>query len=125
MTQVTIDNLARLNASLDAWITSKMSVSLSSSSLTTVTPGTFVRLRPDDQIVVNVGVKNAAGIAAGTSSTSTVTISDANGTSIAVARASDPWPITAGIPDWQNTDPSLMTHESPEWVRMHVLCLRG
>lgn len=97
-----------------------MSVSLSSSSLTTVTPGTFVRLRPDDQIVVNVGVQNTAGIAAGTSSTATVTITDANGTSIAVARASEPWSVTAGIPDWQNTDPSLTTHESPEWVSIYA-----
>ncbi|KZV75904.1 glycoside hydrolase family 29 protein [Peniophora sp. CONT] len=113
--QVTINNLARLNASVDAWIASNMSVSLSSSSLTTVTPGTFVRLRPNDQIVVNVGVQNAAGTTAGSSSTATVTISDSNGTSIAVARASDPWPITAGIPEWTNTDSSLMTHESPEW----------
>jgi alpha-L-fucosidase len=93
-----------------------MTVSISSPSVKTVTPGSFKRLRPDDQIIVLVGVQNTGGATAGSNSTATVTITDSDGNTVSAARDSEPWPITAGIPAYDNTDPSVSTHEIPEWV---------
>ena len=73
-------------------------------------------MRADDQIVVIVGVKNRAGTASGSEAAATVTIKDTRGKFVNALRANERWPVTAGIPEWKNTDESLMTHEITEWV---------
>ncbi|KAI0319261.1 glycoside hydrolase family 29 protein [Amylostereum chailletii] len=113
--EIIINNLSPLNGSLSEWVTANHTVSLTSSSFKTVTPGTFRRLRTDDQVTLLVGVQNNAGISSGSSATAIVTIQDETGNSVALATGGQEWQVTAGIPDWQNTDPSLDTHESPEW----------
>jgi alpha-L-fucosidase len=129
---VTINNLASRNASVDAWVLSNMTVAITSPALTTVQPGSFKRLRAGDQIIVSVGVQNAAGTAAGTAASATVTITDANGQAVQVARADEQWAVTAGIPAWDNTDPSLSTHEAADWfddakfgIFIHWVCGRS
>ncbi|KAI0036162.1 glycoside hydrolase family 29 protein [Vararia minispora EC-137] len=113
--RVTINNLATRNASIDTWILTNHTVAISSPFLTTVRPGSFRRLRASDQIIVTVGVQNAAGVSAGTPTNATIVVTDASGQTVAVERADQGWTVTAGIPDWQNNDDSLSTHEAPNW----------
>ena len=114
--EVTINNVSPLNAPLAEWVTSNHSVSLVSSSLHTVTSGSFRRLRTNDQVTVVVGVQNSVGVASGSNATVTVVVKDKDGKEVALAGGAQAWPVVAGIPDYQNNDPSLDTHESPEWV---------
>ena len=115
--EVIVNNLAYLNASVSDWVTSNHTVSLASPVFKTVAPATFRRLRTDDQVTLLVGIQNVNGVKAGTSATATVVVKDETGKTVALATGSQEWHVTAGIPDWRNTDPSLDTHETPEWVR--------
>ncbi|KAA1470747.1 glycoside hydrolase family 29 protein [Dentipellis sp. KUC8613] len=113
--EVTINNLSPLDANLSQWVTTNHTVHLESSSLTTVVPGSFRRLRSNDQVVVSVGVQNVDGIALGSNATVTVVIKDQNGTQVAAVNGDQDFPVTAGIPAYENTDASLATHEAPNW----------
>ncbi|KAK7691888.1 hypothetical protein QCA50_005293 [Cerrena zonata] len=114
--EVTLANLSPLSAPSNAsWITSPHNITLSSSNneIETVIPGNFLRLRSNDQVVVPVGIRSAQTLSAGTKVKVQVQI---NGDSSAVfENQQTEFEITAGIPEWQNTDESLRTHESPDW----------
>lgn len=112
--EVRLDNLAPLGSPTSAWLTSAHTVTLDSSLLHTVVPGIIYRLRPNDQVLVSVGVCNADGVNPGSPAQVSVVLKDATGKSV---HTSDQWLVTAGIPDWTTGDASLDTHEAPEWVR--------
>jgi alpha-L-fucosidase len=114
--EVTIANVASLSAGVDSWITSRISVQLSSSSVNTVVLGTITRLRSNDQVIVIVGVTNNGGIPVGSDASVKVIVNDQNGIPMALLNGDVEWSVTAGIPQWESNDQSLATHEAPEWV---------
>jgi alpha-L-fucosidase len=109
--EVALDNLLPISAfSQNTSITSPITIELSGSGLTTVTPGTINRLIASDRVRTDVLITsgNLTGNA-------TVVLKDASGNTIGV---SDGWPITP-LPEKWTTDPSLLlTHESPTWVSL-------
>ncbi|KAI0338361.1 glycoside hydrolase family 29 protein [Trametopsis cervina] len=115
--EVTLNNLAPLNSPTSKWINAAHNITLTSDYLDTVIPGTVVRVRSNDQIVVKVGVRNRAGVDAGSTANVTVNlVPDCLGCTAASLEDSVGWQVTAGIPAWSNTDESLRTHETPDWA---------
>ncbi|THG97827.1 hypothetical protein EW026_g4244 [Hermanssonia centrifuga] len=116
--EVTLNNLAPLNASTSSWLTATYNVSLVSDDIETVVPGIVKRLRSNDQVVVPVGVRNRVGVKSGTSAKVQVVLSSAGENQaerdVKLEDAND-WDVVAGIPEWTNGDASLRTHEAPEW----------
>ncbi|KAK6440978.1 hypothetical protein LTR95_002801 [Oleoguttula sp. CCFEE 5521] len=84
-------------------------VTVDSPGLTTVVPGIINRLRPGDQIRVQVGVVNAVGTEVGGNGTATVSV---QGTGV---NASHAFTATYGIPDYEATYADIYAHESPSW----------
>ncbi len=121
--EVTLNNLAPLNASTSSWLTATYNVSLVSDDIETVVPGIVKRLRSNDQVVVPVGVRNRVGVKSGTSAKVQVVLSSAGENQaerdVKLEDAND-WDVVAGIPEWTNGDASLRTHEAPEWVSIYV-----
>jgi alpha-L-fucosidase len=87
-----------------------VTLSIDSPGLETVSTGTLNRLRAGDQALVEIGVVNKEGVAAGSSGDATVIISG-NGVS------STPYTFNAtyGIRPYEATYESIYTHESPNW----------
>jgi alpha-L-fucosidase len=111
--EVLLDNLSPQTASESSWLTGSHSVVVNSPDLETVTPGIVKRLRPNDQVLVKVGVRNKQRHGVGTKSTGTASVLDTHGQEI---YQSGEFPLTAGIPDYAPNDESLGTHETPDWV---------
>ena len=118
--EVTLANLSPLSAPVNAsWITSPHTISLFSShgEIETVKVGTFQRLRSNDQVVIPVGIRNSARVASGSKVKVRVQIhSNGVGNSLVQPTAQNEFEITAGIPEWDDSDESLRTHEIPDWV---------
>jgi alpha-L-fucosidase len=115
--EVTISNVVSLSAGVESWITSTLSVQLSSNSINTVIPGTIKRLRSNDQVVVIVGISNKESVSAGSDDSVKVVIDGKDGKLVAILNRDADWNITAGIPRWEANDKSLATHQAPDWVR--------
>jgi alpha-L-fucosidase len=115
--EVTLGNIAQLDAAVESWITSQVSIQLSSDSVYTVIPGTIKRLRSNDQVVVPVGVLNKEGVEVGSDASVKVIVSDKDGNLVALLNGDMDWNVTAGIPRWEANDKSMATHEAPDWVR--------
>lgn len=118
--EVTVSNVASLSAGTTSWITSPISVHLSSASINTVVSGTIKRLRSNDQAVVIVGIVNTANTAAGSAASVQIVINDQAGNQLAFLNRDVDWTVTAGVPQWQSNDDSLATHEAPDWVRNEI-----
>ena len=115
--EILLNNLSPLNGSLSQWITTPQVVTLSSTSLDTVIPATFQRLRSNDQLLLKVGVVNKPGVQVGSKASADVIIRDARqATANVVLTGGTGWSVTAGIPGWESNDESLATHEAPDWV---------
>ncbi|KAK9847652.1 Tissue alpha-L-fucosidase [Penicillium brevicompactum] len=88
----------------------QVTVRIQSTGLETVQNATIKRLRPGDQVIVEVGVRNKNGIQSGSSGPATVVIE-----SVGVNSAPYQFNATYGISPYQATYESIYTHESPTW----------
>lgn len=89
-----------------------LQVTIDSPSLDTVIPGTVKRLAPGQKALVQVGVKNKAGVAAGAACHGTVTASAGpHGKQTASAEMTG----ACGIADYASTAESLLAHRTPDW----------
>lgn len=128
--EITLNNLSPLTSGPTSWITRahNLTLALASDALDTVVPARVVRLRSNDQVVVNVGVRNRPGVRVGASATVRVVVSSSSGVAAAGTVVVDGvnglngengqggWEVVAGIPEWVDGDESLRTHEAPDWV---------
>ncbi|ATY58705.1 Glycoside family 29 [Cordyceps militaris] len=86
-----------------------LTVTIASPSLDTVRPGTVVRLAPGQRALVQVGVRNKAGVKAGASCHGKVTaIAGSQTADVALAGF-------CGISDYESTAESLLAHRTPDW----------
>lgn len=91
-----------------------LTVNVSSSSLDTVVPGTLTRLAPSERAVVQIGVKNKAGVTPGTTCGGTVVAT--YGTKYGPAKtATQNFQGNCGIGDYVATASSLAFHWNPDW----------
>ncbi|KAM3550849.1 hypothetical protein ARSEF4850_008144 [Beauveria asiatica] len=88
-----------------------LTLTIDSASLDTVIPGTVKRLAPGQRALVQVGVKNKAGVKAGTPCRGKATATAAGSQSAASADLAG----SCGIGDFANTAESLLTHRTPDW----------
>lgn len=103
--EVTVNNVGT------NWVLASNSatVNINAPGLVTVVPGVINRLRPGDQVRVQVGVVNANGTASGTTGQATVNLS---GAGVSSSYAFD---ATYGIIPYEATYESIYSHESPQW----------
>ncbi|KAM3071361.1 hypothetical protein ACMFMF_007833 [Clarireedia jacksonii] len=103
--EVTINNVG------DEWLLANHSarVTVSASGLTTVKPGIINRLQPGDSAIIQVGVINTPGTAAGSSGEAVVQI---EGKGIAVEHKFN---ATYGIATYEPTFESIYEHEPSPW----------
>lgn len=91
-----------------------LKVTVVSDSLKLVSPGTLTRLAPNQSALVQVGVRNKAGVARGTSCSATVlaTYGQKYGPAITTNQS-----ITGfcGLGDYTATEDSVGTHITPDW----------
>ncbi|KAF2650903.1 glycoside hydrolase family 29 protein [Lophiostoma macrostomum CBS 122681] len=87
-----------------------ITVSIDSPGVETVESGYIKRLRVGDQVRVPVGVRNKAGIVAGTSGHATVVISGRG-----INSSEYTFEAVYGIKEYESTYESIYTHESPDW----------
>ena len=116
--EVTLANLSPLSASPNtSWINAPhyVTVSAPNGEIETVIPGRVLRLRSNDQVVVPVGIRSAHTLSVGAKVRVKVQI-NSESSFIPFENQQTEFEITAGIPEWQNNDESLRTHESPDWV---------
>lgn len=118
--EVTLANLSPLSAPTNSsWLTSTHSLYLTSSNdeIKTVIPGKVIRLRSNDQVVIPISIQNNHKVEAGTKVQVTVHLrSEKNSTAVLLETEGQEFEIIAGIPEWNNSDESLRTHEAPDWV---------
>jgi alpha-L-fucosidase len=93
------------------WILSNntMNVTVHSNGVKTVQPGKIKRLRPGDQVMVEVGVENNAGVKPGSNGNATILLSNGKNQFEYTFNA------TFGIPEYEPTYDSIYSHESPSW----------
>ena len=93
------------------WILSNnsMNVTVHSNGVKTVQPGKIKRLRPGDQVMVEVGVENNAGVKPGSNGNATILLSNGKNQMEYTFNA------TFGIPEYEPTYDSIYSHESPSW----------
>ncbi|CAL1711586.1 unnamed protein product [Somion occarium] len=117
--EVTLANLSPLSAPTNSsWLTSTHSLYLTSSNdeIKTVIPGKVIRLRSNDQVVIPISIQNNHKVEAGTKVQVTVHLrSEKNSTAVLLETEGQEFEIIAGIPEWNNSDESLRTHEAPDW----------
>lgn len=112
--QMQIMDVTIQNEGKTKWITSKdrLTIQILSSGMHTVRKASIKRLMPGDSAIVEVGVQNQPGIAAGST-----------GQAIAVAewghshQTSMQFNATQGLCKYNETASSVNTHESPSWLR--------
>lgn len=119
LVEVTISNAAALAAGFTSWITSPLFVHLSSGSIRTIVPGTFMRLRSNDQIIVTVGIVNQQNVEIGSDASVQVVLTDSRSKPVRFLNEHARWDISAGILAWQPNDKSMGTHETPNWVSFY------
>lgn len=118
--EITLANLSPLSAPVNtSWVTSPHTITLVSpgSEIEIATVGSFLRLRSNDQVVIPIGIRNSPRVPPGSKVKVRVQI-DSGGVdgSLVHLGAQTEFEITAGIPEWEDTDESLRTHEIPDWV---------
>ncbi|KAF8916474.1 alpha-L-fucosidase-domain-containing protein [Mucidula mucida] len=106
--EVTLNNFAPSTAGAEAWITRNTTITLESTSLKTIIPGSVQHLRGGDQVRIVVGVVNEDCVEEGTPISDVQVLVDG-------VPVGNTWDAIAGIPDYYVGDDSLMTHESAEW----------
>ncbi|KAK8069400.1 hypothetical protein PG994_006016 [Apiospora phragmitis] len=95
------------------WLLSNQTVTVSvdSPGLTTVSPAVLKRLRPGDQVIVEVGVVNKDCVVEGSKGPATIVLQTDDGSQIATHTID----ATFGIEDYEPTYDSVYGHEAPEW----------
>lgn len=93
--------------------TDQLHVIVESSSLETTTPGTLLRLGPKQSAVVQVGVKNKAGVKAGTRCDATAVVTW--GPKENPKKSSKDFSGQCGIGDYEASESSLEHHWNPDW----------
>ncbi|KAM3541185.1 hypothetical protein ARSEF1564_005876 [Beauveria bassiana] len=88
-----------------------LTLTIDSASLDTVLPGTVKRLAPGQRALVQVGVKNKAGVKAGAPCHGKAKATAAGSQTAASADLAG----SCGIGDFTNTAESLLTHRTPDW----------
>lgn len=103
------------NTDAKNYLTAKdnLSVKVNSDSLDTVKPGTIKRLGPGQSAIVQIGVKNKAGVQAGTKCSGTVVAK--YGSKKSSKSATAPVAGTCGFGDYSATTDSINPHLSPDW----------
>ncbi|KAK3700557.1 hypothetical protein LTR37_015885 [Vermiconidia calcicola] len=101
----------RVNNMGDQWVLAddSVKVTVSASRLRTVVPAVINRLRPGDQAILHVGVKNTEGVAAGTTGPATVRV---EGEGVQTSYTFD---AMYGVPLYEPTFESIYSHEAPMW----------
>lgn len=99
------------NAGEQAWVLANdtVEVTIESDGVTTVQPGIIKRLRPGDQVIVQVGVENKDGVESGATGTATARLKSG------AVDVSHDFDATFGIGTYEPTYESIYSHESPEW----------
>lgn len=91
-----------------------LNITASSSSFDLVRPGTLTRLHPGQAAVVQIGVQNKAGVAAGTTCSGKVTA--VWGTAYGPAQnATSTFSGNCGFGDYTADSSSLSWHWNPDW----------
>jgi alpha-L-fucosidase len=86
-----------------------MNITVHSNGVKTIQPGKIKRLRPGDEVVVEVGVENKAGVKAGSHGNATISLSNGKDNFEYTFNAS------FGVPEYEPTYDSIYSHESPSW----------
>ena len=99
------------NAGPGGWVLANDSVTvgITSNGVQTVQPAQIKRLRPGDQVIVEVGVVNIANVSAGTVGNATAVLTSSN------VNVSYEFNATFGIGQYAPTYDSIYTHESQSW----------
>ncbi|KAH8591708.1 putative alpha-L-fucosidase [Bisporella sp. PMI_857] len=94
-----------------AWVMANdtVEVSIESDRLTTVKPGIIKRLRPGDQVIIQVGVKIKGVNEQGTTGLATARLKSSR------VNVSHEFEAAFGIGAYEPTYESIYTHESPDW----------
>lgn len=87
-----------------------VTVSVESPGLKTISPGIVKRLAPGDQVVVEIGVTNNPGIAAGKMGPATVVVSGQG-----ISNTKYTFDAMYGILPYEASYESVYTHEAPGW----------
>ncbi|KAF5718855.1 alpha-L-fucosidase precursor [Fusarium mundagurra] len=91
----------------------QLDVSVESSSLETTTPSTLLRLGPKQSAVVQVGVKNKAGVKPGTQCDAKAVVTW--GSKDDPKKSSKDFSGQCGIGDYDASESSLGHHRNPDW----------
>ena len=104
------------NTGTTNWLTEAdtLNISVSSSSIMTVLPGTLKRLRPGDSAVVQVGVQNNVGTTSGTTCSGTVQATWGSAYDKTTTTSSN-ISGSCGVGDYTASASSLAFHSSPDW----------
>jgi len=97
-----------------ATLSDTVNITASSSSLNLITPATITRLAPGQSVVVQIGVQNSKGVAAGTSCSGTVTVTW-GGAYGSLHSASTAFSGKCGFGDYTADATSLSAHWNPDW----------
>lgn len=109
--EMTVTNTHKTNY---ATLADTISITVQSISLDLVTPATINRLAPGQSVIVQVGVKNKASVAAGTSCSGNVTATW-GGKYGAVQSSSQELSGNCGFGDYTADATSLGNHWNPDW----------
>jgi alpha-L-fucosidase len=104
--EVTVSNVGE-----QGWVLANDSVevSIESDGVTTVKPGIIKRLRPGDQVTVQVGVENKDGVESGTIGNATARLKSDT------VDVTHDFEATFGVGAYEPTYTSIYSHESPDW----------
>jgi alpha-L-fucosidase len=104
--EVTVSNVGN-----HAWVSANDSVivSVESEDVLCVKPGVIKRLRPGDQVVVEVGVVNKQGVVSGTKGSASVHLHSST------VDIEHNFEASFGIGSYEPTYESIYSHESPSW----------
>lgn len=99
------------NTGQTAWVLANdtVTVNITSNGIQTVQPGKIKRLRPGDQVTVEVGVVNEDNVKPGTIGNATAVLSSST------VNVSYEFNATFGIGQYAPTYDSIYSHESPSW----------
>lgn len=123
LVEVTVANMRPTSASanLRCW-GGPLHIWVHGDGMYTVKHGEVDRVMPGDQVKVRVWVRNFDGVRVGSQGKMQVEVRDASGADAGtldqvgeVLLVSEGWPMTAGVPPYEESKESLERHETPLW----------
>ena len=104
--EVTISNIGQ-----QGWVLTNdsVTVSIESDGVSTIKPGVIKRLRPGDQVIVEIGVVNKERVTRGTIGTASVHLKSNT------FHVRHEFEAISGITNYEPTYDSIYAHESPSW----------